>query len=251
MYCPKCKKPLFELDKCRYCDWVKPEEIQPTGIYCYKCGKLIPQDSSFCTSCGAKQKGQQSSASKIVVGILFSLLVFMLLLGFVIVPLWKESHPESNNAPDPKPAVIATITKQHTEVTTKTITEEPTEITEPITEQQNQLIYNENDVMIYYKGLTKKNKRTCIDLLIENNSNKDLTVQLDDFSVNDFMINPIFSCDVNAGKKVNDDITIYDRKLEESNITNIEKVEFYFHFFNSADWKDKVDSNTITISFGE
>ena len=58
MYCPKCRKPLFEPDKCRYCDWVKAEEIQPTGIYCYKCGSLIAQDSTFCASCGAKQNIQ-------------------------------------------------------------------------------------------------------------------------------------------------------------------------------------------------
>jgi hypothetical protein len=55
MYCPKCRKPLFEPDKCRYCDWTKAEEVQPTGIYCYKCGSLIAQDSVFCVSCGAKQ----------------------------------------------------------------------------------------------------------------------------------------------------------------------------------------------------
>lgn len=28
MYCPKCRKPLFEPDKCRYCDWTKAE-VQP------------------------------------------------------------------------------------------------------------------------------------------------------------------------------------------------------------------------------
>ena len=55
MYCPKCRKPLFDENKCRYCDWVKTEEIQPAGIYCYKCGSLIAQDSVFCVSCGAKQ----------------------------------------------------------------------------------------------------------------------------------------------------------------------------------------------------
>ena len=54
MYCPKCRKPLFEPDKCRYCDWTKAE-VQPTGIYCYKCGSLIAQDSVYCVSCGAKQ----------------------------------------------------------------------------------------------------------------------------------------------------------------------------------------------------
>ena len=58
MYCPKCRKPLFEPDKCRYCDWTKAEEVQPTGIYCYKCGSLIPNDSTFCASCGARQNIQ-------------------------------------------------------------------------------------------------------------------------------------------------------------------------------------------------
>ena len=58
MYCPKCRKPLFEPDKCRYCDWIKAEEVQPTGIYCYKCGTLIAHDSAFCASCGAKQNIQ-------------------------------------------------------------------------------------------------------------------------------------------------------------------------------------------------
>lgn len=28
MYCPKCRKPLFDTNKCRYCDWTKIE-VQP------------------------------------------------------------------------------------------------------------------------------------------------------------------------------------------------------------------------------
>ena len=31
MYCPKCRKPLFDENKCRYCDWTK-EEIHPEVI---------------------------------------------------------------------------------------------------------------------------------------------------------------------------------------------------------------------------
>lgn len=31
MYCPKCRKPLFDENKCRYCDWTKVEvQVEPT-----------------------------------------------------------------------------------------------------------------------------------------------------------------------------------------------------------------------------
>lgn len=67
MYCPKCRKPLFETDKCRYCDWVKVE-IQPasniTGMFCNQCGALIPRNSVFCPKCGANQITQDQQTEE-------------------------------------------------------------------------------------------------------------------------------------------------------------------------------------------
>jgi len=62
MYCPKCRKPLFDENSCRYCDWTKTE-VQ--GKYCFKCGKLIPNDSTFCSNCGAQQTSLSSTSENL------------------------------------------------------------------------------------------------------------------------------------------------------------------------------------------
>ncbi len=65
-----------------------------------------------------------------------------------------------------------------------------------------------------------------IKLLIENNTDKKITIQTRNFSINGIMIDDIFSADVSEGKKVNDSITIFKEDLELANITTIKDIEF-------------------------
>lgn len=84
---------------------------------------------------------------------------------------------------------------------------------------------------------------------IENNTDKSATVQLRDVSINGFMMNPIFSCKVAAGKKAFDTITFLQSDLEENDIDTIEEMECSFHIFETDGWDTIFDSEPVTITF--
>lgn len=84
---------------------------------------------------------------------------------------------------------------------------------------------------------------------IENNSSDDATIQIRDMSVNGFMIDPIFSVDVLAGKIAFDTITFMESDLSNNDIASIDNLEFRFHIFNSKSWDTLFDSNLITVTF--
>lgn len=115
-------------------------------------------------------------------------------------------------------------------------------------EERKNTLYNENGIKIMYKGISEKYSRKMIKLFIENNSSNNITVQVRDFSINGYMINPIFSSDVATGKKINDDIDIFESDLEDNGIDEIKTIEFKIHYFNSDSWSDDIDSDVIKIN---
>lgn len=113
------------------------------------------------------------------------------------------------------------------------------------------ILYESNDIKIVAKGLSFNDSYIGpgLVLYIENNSDKDFTVQVDNVSVNGFMINTIMSQDVIAGKKAIDSVTFLNSSLEENGITDIENIEISFHIFNMNTWDDIVDTEPIIINF--
>lgn len=84
---------------------------------------------------------------------------------------------------------------------------------------------------------------------IENNSDKDATIQIRDMSVNGYMLEPMFSSDVLSGKKAFDTITFLEQDLTDNDINEIEDLEFKFHIFDMGNWDTIIDSETISVSF--
>lgn len=84
---------------------------------------------------------------------------------------------------------------------------------------------------------------------IENTGDKDVTVQTRDVSINGFMVDAMFSCDVAAGKRAVDTITFMETDLKENEITAIEDVELSFHVFDMAEWETIVDTEVVSIAF--
>lgn len=88
-------------------------------------------------------------------------------------------------------------------------------------------------------------------IYVENNSDKDATIQVRDMSVNGFMLEPIFSCDIISGKKAFDTITFLESDLKDNEIIEIEKLEFSFHIFDLITWDDIIDTETLTVTFDD
>lgn len=119
--------------------------------------------------------------------------------------------------------------------------------------QTNKVIYDSNNIKVTYTGLSVNDYGEInINLTIENNTGKNYTVQVRDFSVNGIMFEPIFSCDVVSGKKAIDGIYLPDWNLKDigvSNVGQINNVEFKLHIFNSDSWGEYIDTDTISIDF--
>lgn len=113
------------------------------------------------------------------------------------------------------------------------------------------LAYEGNGVRIVVKGLAEDESifGPSIVVYIENTGNEDVTVQTRDVSINGFMVDAMFSCDVVAGKRAVDTITFMETDLEENEITAIEDVELSFHVFDMAEWETIVDTEVVNITF--
>lgn len=111
--------------------------------------------------------------------------------------------------------------------------------------------YEGNDIKIVIKGLTENDSifGPSIIVYIENNSGRDVTVQTRDVSVNGFMVDPIFSCDVCAGKHAVSSITFLDSELEDNDIEEITDTELSFHVYDFDAWDTVVDTDVVRITF--
>lgn len=209
----------------------QPMQTQQPLKQCKYCKRGIDRAAKVCPYCNR----EQSSAAKIVFAILFAFIVFGVLCVYVFPPLWEEFFPkESASTNNPVPY---NYTYQTSPPTTQPTTAEPI----------NKLIYDANDIKIFYKGASVDDRRVMLHLYIENNSDRNICVQTRDFSVNGFMIKEIFTPQIAAGKKINDSIRIYTKELDENNIETINNVEFYFHIFNWDDSEDRIDSDLIRL----
>jgi len=113
------------------------------------------------------------------------------------------------------------------------------------------LAYDGNGVKIVVKGLAEDDSifGPSIVVYIENNGDKDVTVQTRDVSINGFMVDAMFSCDVVAGKRAVDTITFMESDLDENEVAAIEDVELSFHVFDFEKWDTIVDTEVVTITF--
>ncbi len=118
-------------------------------------------------------------------------------------------------------------------------------------DDSGEVLVDTNDVKIVGKGLSDKNSvfGPGVILYIENNSDKDITIQVRDVSVNGFMVDTSMSEDVVAGKKAISAVTFFSSSLEENGITDITDVELFFHIFDQKSWDEIFDSDVITIKF--
>lgn len=133
---------------------------------------------------------------------------------------------------------------------TNTVVLKTAEAEQEETSATEKLLYDQDNVKIYYLGITAGSSSLGgfnINLRIENNSSKGVMVQARDFSVNGFMTDCVFSCEVAAGKKANSDVKLYQSALDKNSITDITGVELKFKIINTSDWTDSTESKTISI----
>ena len=110
--------------------------------------------------------------------------------------------------------------------------------------------FNNGGIRLIVKGL-RNDSFFGPELLvyIENNTDKNITVQVRNVSVNDYMVSGFMSDDVLAGKKAIGTVRFFDYDLEENNIENINNIELSFHIFDKDNWQDIADTDVIALTF--
>lgn len=114
---------------------------------------------------------------------------------------------------------------------------------------ENQELYNQNGIVITATELNMNGTwGPEIKVIVENNSDKNITVQTRNSSVNGFMTEISFSCDVVAGKKANDSLIFESSSLEACNIETLADIEFSFYIMDSETWDEIASTEIITIN---
>ncbi len=113
------------------------------------------------------------------------------------------------------------------------------------------VVLDQDGIKLVVKNLDVTGSYWGADLYVyvENNSQNDITIQTRDVSVNGFMVDPIFSCDVPMGKKAFDSISFMQSDLEDNAITDITTLELSFHVFDSNNWNTILDTEATVIEF--
>lgn len=110
------------------------------------------------------------------------------------------------------------------------------------------VVYEKNNMKITYIGIEYGDFSTDFKFLVENNSNRGITVQARDESINGYMISGIMSDDVQPGKKAYAELSYFNSTLEKNGINSISELEFSFHIFDEETWDTIDDSKIIKIN---
>lgn len=109
-------------------------------------------------------------------------------------------------------------------------------------------LYNENGIRIVGKTVDEDSFwGSAILLYIENTSDKNVGISVDEMSINGFMMKPIFQSIVYKDKKAFDDITILSSDLEENGITSVDTVELKFKMFDPDTYTTILETKPITF----
>jgi len=110
-------------------------------------------------------------------------------------------------------------------------------------------LYNENGVRIVGKAVDENSFwGTAILLYCENNSGQNISISVEEMSINGFMMEPLFTTTIYDGKMALEGITIFEEDLIQNGIESIEDVELKFHIYDTESYDTIADSEVITFS---
>lgn len=185
-----------------------------------------------------------------------SLLTVVLILGStacsspsasaVDQPIQSASEKDSTTKADTVPANSPAAPSATSAAQTESPVEEPAKTEDASIEET--LLVDEKDIRITVTGLEYDGwMGPAVKVLIENGSDKDLTVQTRASSVNGYMMESMISADVAAGKKANDEISFMSSDLEAAGISGIADIELSFHVFTTDGWDEYLDTEPVII----
>ena len=86
-----------------------------------------------------------------------------------------------------------------------------------------------------------------IKLLVENDTDKKVSVSTNALIVNNYMVTDTFVADVAAGKKTNEVMYLDSDELEAAGVDNIGQIEIYFCAYDSESYDTLWDADVVTL----
>lgn len=161
------------------------------------------------------------------------------------------SKAENQNSSDAGVTENSQVTSTAPQAAASTAaTPAPTAAPAEVSVAQQELV-NEKGIKITAAGFDMNGSYAgpSLKLLIENDSDTDLTVQARSVSINGYMMdNVMLSSEVTAGKKANDEVVFMSQELEDCGITSVADIELSFHIFKTDGWDDYLNTAQIQIS---
>lgn len=118
--------------------------------------------------------------------------------------------------------------------------------------EEQEAIYQDENVIIKYAGISGKETEYKINFTIENLSDRTLTVQLRESSINGIMTRVVCSIDIAPGKKAIDGGTVWGESAKLTPMSSVTNFETKFHIFNDEEPKVSYDTeNVIVFDIGE
>ncbi len=108
------------------------------------------------------------------------------------------------------------------------------------------VLFESDGVKVISKGYVKKDN--TVSVLIVNDSDRDIIVSTDDFSVNGFMVDGGLWQEVVRNKLANDELYISDSDLKKNGIETVEDMEFTISIIDLNNFSTITQSSPITIT---
>lgn len=98
-------------------------------------------------------------------------------------------------------------------------------------------LFNDEGITVTATGFTDGFNGPSMNLLVENNTGQDITIQTNYCIVNGFVIDPILSTNVTAGKKSNDSMILLSDELSQCKIETITDISVSFNVLDSLSYE--------------
>ena len=165
-------------------------------------------------------------------------------VGGILVTGCSVNKDETDNSTKAIVADTQADESEEADVTEITTTQEQAQ---EITINEQELVNQDGIVITAQEYVTDRIMGGGIKLNIQNNTQQNITVGCTALIVNNYMITDLFASNVAAGMQANDNLYLSSRELEAAGITNVGKVEIYFHIYDSDNWSKICDPECVTI----
>ncbi len=159
-----------------------------------------------------------------------------------------------------EPTTPSTTIENETQSTEPTldmnIVTEPTEneetvSTEPVPDIAGTVLYDKNGIRLSTYGFEVSSSGFSIQMLIENNSDRNVMVDTAQFSCNGYMFNSGINAFLKSGTESVQSFSFANWELEVQGITELSNIQFIFTVEDSDTW-DLIDtSELLTLNFAE